>query len=220
MNELLNTDYYHLGDILPSFMAFPEFLMNVPISETSRILYMILLNRAMGSTQKPQQADSDGNVFLCYPISELSKDMSRSETTVKECLRSLEQVGLLVRRRQGIGRPNLLYLKRLSQNSLRQEFDLHKAEKAPTEEIRLVQSQIFNPVTGENVTESIPEPMGRYQNVYLSSEEYELLQQELPLLSEYIERLSAYMKQKNRKYSNHADTIRRWYYQDHPKRQQ
>lgn len=236
MSDTLNTDYYSSGSELPSFMVFPKFLMEIPLSETSRILYMVLLDRAKLSAQNPQWTESDGRVFLCYPVSELSKAISRSETTVKESLRSLEQAGLLERKRQGIGRPNRLYLRMPVQISDQQKATSQTGEKVPMRETESTPShgQVSEPFTGRNVTgnnndksnnyidkqfskKAAHTPLGRYRNVYLSDEELEQLRREIPLLSEYIERLSSYMKQKNRSYNSHADTIRRWYFKDHPR---
>lgn len=234
MSEQLKTNFFYATDELPSFMVFPKFLMELPISETSRILYMILLDRAKLSATNPQWTDEAGRVFLCYPISELSCAIRRSETTVKESLRSLEQAGLLTRQRQGIGRPNRLYLRLPVEQNSSQKTDAQAVEKVPTREPENFpyEGQISAPITDGNVARNNnymsnnylvkqlsnkTAPMGRYKNVYLSEEERNQLQREIPLLSEYIERLSAYMKQKHRRYSSHADTIRKWYYQDHPK---
>jgi hypothetical protein len=53
------------------------------------------------------------------------------------------------------------------------------------------------------------EPYGSYKNVFLTETEYIMLVDEG--LSDYIEKLSSYMKDKGKKYSNHYDTIMRWY---------
>ena len=52
---------------------------------------------------------------------------------------------------------------------------------------------------------------GQYQNVLLSDEDYEKLQQEFPLdFSARIERLSEYIASTGKKYKNHLATIRSW----------
>ena len=57
---------------------------------------------------------------------------------------------------------------------------------------------------------------GKYQNVFLSAEELEQLQIDVPLYREYIEKLSAYMQTSGKRYKDHAATVRSWYTQDHP----
>lgn len=52
---------------------------------------------------------------------------------------------------------------------------------------------------------------GRYQNVLLSNEDYERLQEEFPHdFMERIERLSEYIASTGKKYKNHLATIRSW----------
>lgn len=121
----------------------------------------------------------------------------------------------------------------MEQNSS-QKTDSQAVEKVPTREPKSLpyEGQISAPITDGNVARNNnymsnnylvkqlsnkATPMGRYENVYLSEEERNQLQRELPFLSEYVERLSAYMNRTNKRYTNHADTIRRWYYNDHPK---
>lgn len=64
MSKQLKTNFFYATDELPSFMVFPKFLMDLSLSETSRILYMILLDRAKLSATNPQWMDETGRVFL------------------------------------------------------------------------------------------------------------------------------------------------------------
>ena len=57
---------------------------------------------------------------------------------------------------------------------------------------------------------------GKYQNVFLSADELEQLQKDVPLYREYIEKLSGYMQTSGKRYKDHAATIHSWYIQDHP----
>ena len=59
---------------------------------------------------------------------------------------------------------------------------------------------------------------GRYQNVFLTSEELTELQKELPSLWQtYVDRLSEYMASTGKQYQSHAATIRRWAAEDRKK---
>ena len=72
----------------------------------------------------------------------------------------------------------------------------------------------------ERETETgLPRLFGRFQNVLLSDEEILTLQRELPgSWSEYIERLSEYMKSSGKSYQSHLATILRWAKEDAQKR--
>ena len=61
-------------------------------------------------------------------------------------------------------------------------------------------------------------PYGIYNNIFLTDEEYKDLTNELgSRISEYIDRLSSYMKANNRAYQDHKATIINWYLNDQAK---
>ena len=45
------TDFLTADTSLPSYMMFPRFLLDMEINETAKMLYMILLDRAMRAGQ-------------------------------------------------------------------------------------------------------------------------------------------------------------------------
>jgi hypothetical protein len=55
---------------------------------------------------------------------------------------------------------------------------------------------------------------GIFQNVTLSDEEESILEENIPNLNDYIERLSAYMQSTGKDYKDHASTIMSWYLKD------
>lgn len=66
-------------------------------------------------------------------------------------------------------------------------------------------------VVGNRKNDVVYQEYGRYSNVLLTQQEYDALQRDYP--DDYlrrIERLSVYMADHNKDYTNHADTIRRW----------
>ena len=71
---------------------------------------MLLLDRSRLSAQHSQWITPDGMVFVYYTIQNLSKVLHRSESTVKYALGRLEAAGMIRRHRQGIGRPNQIFV--------------------------------------------------------------------------------------------------------------
>ena len=55
--------------------------------------------------------DKYGNVYLIFPIEELSAQIGKCKSSVKTALKELDDVGLLVRRSGGFSKPNHLYVK-------------------------------------------------------------------------------------------------------------
>ena len=95
---------------LPPFMAFPRFLLKCNLSETTKLLYILLLDRARVSMKTAQWQDAEGHVYLHYTIRELADDLSKSEMTIKNALSALERAKLIERRRQRNQRVNCIYV--------------------------------------------------------------------------------------------------------------
>ena len=54
--------------------------------------------------------DSNGILFIRFPIVELAAALARSTMTVKRSLNELEDAGLILRVREGFGEPNKIYV--------------------------------------------------------------------------------------------------------------
>lgn len=53
--------------------------------------------------------DTNGILFVRFPIVKLAAALSRSSVTVKRSLKELEDAGLILRVRRGVGEPNRIY---------------------------------------------------------------------------------------------------------------
>ena len=67
--------------LLPHYYQFPEFLLKAPVSQTVKILYMVLYDRARLS-QKNNWTDDTGRIYLIFPILELAGKIGRSVSAV------------------------------------------------------------------------------------------------------------------------------------------
>ena len=101
---------------LPQFFAYPKFLLNLNISETAKMIYVLLLDRARLSRKKQGWQDEHGRVFIHHTIQSLAKAICKSEMTVKNALKALEQQGLIYRQRQGAGMPSRIFVKVQTEN--------------------------------------------------------------------------------------------------------
>ena len=109
------TQFLHRGSQIPHFYMYPRFLLTLDLSETIKMIYMLLLDRARLSMQKEGWQDEQGRVFVHYTIHSLAATIQRSEMTVKN---ALEQRGFIYRHRQGVGMPNRIYVKVQTENCL------------------------------------------------------------------------------------------------------
>ena len=133
---------------LPPYMAYPRFLLNVDISETAKLVYMLLLDRARLSMRNQDWQDEIGRVFVLYTIPAMAKDIGKGETTVKKALNQLVRQNLIMKQSQGAGLPNKIYIKIPAENCLTRQ-----SEKSPTgqAERSLTGRAFFDPKSGRKV---------------------------------------------------------------------
>ena len=106
----------HKDSQIPAYMAYPRFLLTMDISETTKLIYVLLLDRARLSMKNEGWADEQGHVFIYYTIADLASASGKSEMTVKNALTALEQKNLISRKRQGAGLPSKIYVKVQTEN--------------------------------------------------------------------------------------------------------
>ncbi len=135
MTQFLSCDSH-----LPPYMAYPRFLLELSISETAKLVYMLLLDRARLSMKNRDWQDASGRVFVLYTIPNLAKDIGKGETTVKKALNQLVQQELICKQSLGPGQPNKIYVKIQVENS-----PTAKAEKYPAG------GAFFDPKAGRNM---------------------------------------------------------------------
>ena len=99
------------GQMLPTYMAYPCFLLEMELSETTKLVYVLLLNRCRLSDRTGKFTDPNGDLYIYYTIEEIAKDCHKCPMTVKNALKELENAGLLKRKRQGPGKASILYVK-------------------------------------------------------------------------------------------------------------
>ena len=74
---------------LPPFFMYPRFLLETDLSDTARLVYILLLDRARLSQTNPQWQDETGRVFVFYTIPHLAEASGRGQTGVKAALGQL-----------------------------------------------------------------------------------------------------------------------------------
>ena len=92
--------------VLPPCMPLPAAMLRLPISSTAKGMYARLLDEILTDGVE----DSNGILFIRFPIVDLAAALSRSPMTVKRSLNELEQAGMIMRVRQGIGEANHIYI--------------------------------------------------------------------------------------------------------------
>ena len=96
-----------------SYMPLPRFLFQdetlQDITNDAKVLYAMLLDRASISKQNGY-VEPDGTIRLYFTVEQAQKRLHRSRQCVTRIFRELEYSGLIIRKKQGLGRPALITL--------------------------------------------------------------------------------------------------------------
>ena len=102
----MEVEFMTADTVLPPCMPLPAAMLRLPISSTAKVMYARLLDEILTDGVE----DSNGILFIRFPIVDLAAALSRSPMTVKRSLNELEQAGMIMRVRQGIGEANHIYI--------------------------------------------------------------------------------------------------------------
>ena len=97
------------------FYRIPKALFTDPafrsISTDAKVLYGLLLDR-MSLSARNDWLDEQGRVYIVFTVEEIMESLACGNKKAVGLLRELEVgAGLIERRRQGLGKPNLIYVK-------------------------------------------------------------------------------------------------------------
>ena len=224
-------DYMKKDSKLLPYLPYPRFLLDVDLTQTAKVLYAVLLDRA-NLSRVNGWTDEDGNIYIVFPLNKIADLVDKGPTTVKTALTELETAGLIERRRCGNGMPNRIYVKQPDSREIDRLMDRKPTSRQSENRLsdsRKIDHQMAgklapNKIGNSNLKNNLSRvsenarARGRYQNVFLSDTEIAELQTELPdLWQQYVEKLSEYMASTGKAYKNHAATIRRWAAEDRRK---
>ena len=80
------------------------------LSTDAKTLYGILLDR-MGLSVKNRWLDEQGRVYIIFPVQEVMDALGCADNKATKLFRELEKFGLIERKRRGLGKPDLIYVK-------------------------------------------------------------------------------------------------------------
>lgn len=100
---------YRTDMSVTSYLPLPRFLIPLDISNDAKVLYALLLDRASISKENGY-VEPDGTVRLYFTLDEAKGKLHKSRQVTTRVFRELEQSNLIIRRKQGLGRPALITL--------------------------------------------------------------------------------------------------------------
>lgn len=114
----MSYDYFYgqSGELF-SYFRIPKALFHDcrfrQLSTDARTLYGILLDR-MSLSVKNGWLDEQGRVYIIYTVREVQESLCCAEHKAVKLFRELEDMDLIERKRRGLGRPSLIYVKDFS----------------------------------------------------------------------------------------------------------
>lgn len=111
-NEILENSYYQIPQEL-----FINKLYKKKLNSDSKILYAFLLDR-LSLSQKNHWFDKLNRVYLIFTREEVQDKLCLSEKTVTKAFKQLTDTNLIAEKRQGLGKPNLIYVGKIQHEEI------------------------------------------------------------------------------------------------------
>ena len=160
MEEGLKFDYYYgVQSEQFSFYRIPRLLIKDQhfkgLSSDAKLLYGLMLDR-MALSMKNHWLDNENRAYIIYSISNVMEDINCSKPTCVKIMKELDSFGLIERKRKGLGKPDIIYVKNFAVLEDSQEQDEESSDFADTfEENKPVMSN--ENITSEGKQDELPE---------------------------------------------------------------
>ena len=149
-NETLEHKYYQI----PQELFVNEKYKN-KLNSDSKILYAFLLDR-LSLSQKNHWIDEDNNVYLIFTREEVQEKLNLSDKTVTKSFKILMEVNLVQEKRQGLGKPNLIYVGKINHSdSENLRFLNRKNYDSGIEESTTLDSENLRGINTNNINTNI-----------------------------------------------------------------
>lgn len=125
------------------------------LSSDAKLLYGLMLDR-MALSMKNHWLDNENRAYIIYSISNVMEDINCSKPTCVKIMKELDSFGLIERKRKGLGKPDIIYVKNFAVLEDSQEQDEESSDFADTfEENKPVMSN--ENITSEGKQDELPE---------------------------------------------------------------
>ena len=153
MGDTINFDYYYGIEAEQfSFYRVPRLLIKDErfkgLSSDAKLLYGLMLDR-MSLSMKNGWLDDENRAHIIYTVDAIMEDLGCSKPTCTKIMRELDSengIGLIEKKRRGLGKPDIIYVKNFS--SVQNE----KEEKEPSNPDVSTEVKNFNFKKQKNLT--------------------------------------------------------------------
>ena len=173
MSGLMFDYYYGVQAEQFSFYRIPRLLIKDQhfkgLSSDAKLLYGLMLDR-MTLSMRNHWLDDENRAYIIYSISNVMEDLSCSKPTCVKIMKELDSFGLIERKRKGLGKPDIIYVKNFAVLEESQNRDEEKEDHDPTDSF-----EEENESVGENgniISESREDELPEVKDFNFSNEEH------------------------------------------------
>lgn len=166
----MNYNYYKAHEIRDNqYYQLPKALFQNPnysgLSLNAKVVYAFLLDR-LPLSQENEWVDENGNVFIIYTRQAIMEELEISKPTASKCFNQLNEFKLIHEVRQGLSKPNLIYVCRIETQAGSQvgEGFTSRGKKTLPQEVKKVNSIQTNSNKTDK-TKTISKEIGAEPNV-------------------------------------------------------
>lgn len=124
-NLMMFEYYYGQQSEQFSFYRIPKALFDNDefddLSTDSKLLYGIMLDR-MSLSVRNSWLDDENRVYIVFTIDEIKDSLRCAEKKAVKMMDELQKIGLIERKRQGLGKPNLIFVKNFVSGTPKGQF--------------------------------------------------------------------------------------------------
>ena len=110
------------------------------LSTDAKLLYGLLLDR-MSLSVKNGWADADGRVYIIFTLAEIQKSLGCVEKSAVKYMKELEKIGLIEKKRQGQGKPTLIYVKNFTPQ---ENLQVKNSKKTSSPTVESTDQDLYN----------------------------------------------------------------------------
>ena len=156
MGEPLKFDYYYGVEAEQfSFYRVPRLLIKDErfkgLSSDAKLLYGLMLDR-MSLSMKNGWLDDENRAYIIYTVDNMMEDLGCAKATCAKVIKELDSdngIGLIEKKRRGLGKPDIIYVKNFSAVSdINPENTAANADKST--EVQNLNFKKFNNYTSES----------------------------------------------------------------------
>ena len=146
---ITDNNFYHGSDvILGDFHRFPSVLLQsdrYSILNSDAIVLYSILSRRLQLSLRNGWADENNRIYMYYSREEMASDLRVSLSTIHRTVKKLIEADLMSETRQGLGKPNRLYLLKPVVDMIEEAFS-EDAEDPFQQSAQSSQSEMSRPV--------------------------------------------------------------------------